>query len=141
MKIYLDTNIWLRHLVEDTPQSKSCTQLLNLIDTGGIRTYTSTIVLLEIYYVLTSIYQIPKKQVIKDLKDIAQTRNLTVIDQNNHKKALKFLKQTNIKFTDCLIATQLPENTTLITYDKDFNKIPQIKTNTPAQLLRGITPK
>src|SRR3990167_4309159 len=103
-KLFLDTNIWLRFILEDNEQAKDCRQLIIQIEAGKWRVYTSTIVLLEINYVLGSVYKIKQSQVIDDLEAILKTRNLTLIEKTNFVFALKLYRQTKVKLSDCLIA-------------------------------------
>lgn len=43
----------------------------------------------------------------------------------------EYYKKYKIKFTDCLIASQLPQDSTLVTFDADFNKISEIIVKKP----------
>lgn len=133
-KIFLDTNVWLRYLLQDNRNSKSCGELIQAIEAGKFRPYTSTIVLLEINYVLTSLYKIPISRVAKDIRIITKTRNLTIIEKTNFPEALNLYQKTKIKLADCLIATQLPTNSILVTFDKDFKKVPKLAIQTPKYL-------
>lgn len=135
-KIFLDTNIWLRYFLNDEKkQFIDCQKLLSLNETGKLRIYTSTICLLEIVYTLSSFYKITRNQIIINLEEILSSRNLTLIERTNFPKTLEFFKKHQIKFTDCLIASQLPPKTILCTYDADFKKIKSIVSKTPIELL------
>jgi len=134
-KIFLDTNIWLRFLVADQKkQYEACKKLISLNEEGKLRIYTSTIVLLEIIYTLTSFYRVKKESVISDIKAILASRNLTLIEKTNFQKAWRFYQKYNIKLADCLIASQLPENVILCTYDREFKKIKSITNLTPEEI-------
>lgn len=135
MKIFIDTNVWLRFLLADVErQYQECLALFSKIEEGKFKPYTSTVVVLEINYVLTSLLKIKKTSVLKDIKTILKTRNLTLIEKTNFEKALKIYQKTNIKFTDCLIASQLPITTILCTFDQEFRKIKNLKVATPYDL-------
>lgn len=134
-KIFLDTNIWLHSLLQDNNQAKDCAELITQIEQGKFLSYTSAVVLLEVNFVLTFTYKISSKQACGDLEKILKTRGITVIDKTNTKKAIKIYRKHRIKFTDCLIATQLPPKTTLVTYDRDFQKIPRLNPLTPKEVL------
>lgn len=135
-KIFIDTNVWLRFLLADKKeQFEACNKFFTLNEEGKFKIYTSTIVLLEITYTLTTFYQIPKKQITTDLKNILATRNLTLIEKTHFLKALKLLSRYQIKLADCLIASQLPPKTILCTYDRDFQKIKNFTSFTPEQII------
>lgn len=102
---------------------------------GKIVPYTSNIVLLEIVFILTRQYKFPKNDVRKDLEKLINLRNLTLIETADTKDAVRLFGNTNIKFSDCYISTQIPTGVTLVTYDKDFKKISSISAKTPAEVL------
>ncbi len=133
-KLFLDTNVWLRFILEDNEQAKGCRELITQIEAGRWRVYTSAIVLLEVNYVLNSVYKIKVSEAIEDIEAILKTRNLTLIEKTDFRKALKFYRQTKIKLTDCLIAAQVPPKIILVSYDQDFKKLP-VRVKTPGELL------
>jgi predicted nucleic acid-binding protein len=138
-KVFVDTNVWLRFLVADDKEKfEECKKFLILNENGKFKIYTSTIVLLEIAYTLSSFYRIEKKEIISDIKNILLARNLTLVEKTNFSKALEIFKKFNIKIADCLIISQLPPKTILCTYDKDFRKMPKIKVATPKEIIQEI---
>lgn len=135
MKVFLDTNIWLRFLTADNEALyQKCLSLFENIERGRIKPYTSTIVLLEIHFVLAKIYQISKENILKDLFVILKTRNLTLIEKTNFPKALYYYQKYQVKLADCLIASQLPKTTILCTFDQELRKIKEIKIAIPQEL-------
>lgn len=136
MKIFLDTNFWIRLFLEDNPQQLIiCKNLISQIESGEFQPYTSSIVFLEISYVLKSVYNIPFSKIIEILGTILTLRGITVNDKTNTKKAFKFYKKYKIKFTDCLIASQLKEDMVLVSFDKELAKIKEIVVKKPQQVL------
>lgn len=134
-KVFLDSNIWLRFFVQDNAQFDSVQKLLSAIESGQYLPYTSAIVLLEITYVLKTAYKQSKNKVDEYLKSICATRNITIIDKTSKKAALRTLEENGIKFSDCLIASQIPKGEILVTFDRDFDKIKNVSSKTPAELL------
>lgn len=135
MKIFLDTNVLLRLFLEDNQQAEICKKLISQVEEGAFSVYTSSIVFLEMSYVLKSVYKIPYEEIIKILDSVFEIRGLTVIEKTNTRLSMKIYKKYKIKFTDCLIASQLPEDTYLISFDKELSKIKEIKVKTPGQIL------
>lgn len=136
-KIFLDTNIWLRFLVADQKkQYETCKKLISLNEEGKFKLYTSTIVLLEIIYTLSSFYRIRKRTIINDIKAILISRNLTLIEKTDFEKALSLYQKHKIKLADCLIASQVPKGVLLCTYDRDFKKIKSVVSVTPEEMVR-----
>ena len=133
VKVFLETSFFIRYFTgDDQKKFQDCIRLLETIESGRLRPYTSNVVIFEILFVLTRIYQFSKKEVLEAVKKILALRNLTLVEKTNTKEAIKIFKKINIKYPDCLIATQIPKGARIITYDEDFDKIPQILTAKPA---------
>lgn len=136
MKIFLDTNFLLRFFLQDNPlQFEACKKLISQIEEGKFTVYTSGIVFLEISYVLKSVYKLPFLDVIDILDSVSDIRGITIVEKTNTKIALKFFKKYKVKFTDCLIASQLPKRALLISFDEELAKIKEIKVKAPQQIL------
>ncbi|OGK38577.1 hypothetical protein A3F03_00470 [Candidatus Roizmanbacteria bacterium RIFCSPHIGHO2_12_FULL_41_11] len=135
-KIFIDTSVIIRFLTRDDEKKyHSCVQLFTQIEVGRLRPYISNIVIIEVIFVLNRLYQFPKKAVLEAIDKLLKLRNMTVIEKTDSKRSLELFSQINIKFQDCLIATQLPINCTLVTYDQEFKKIKQISSLTPSELI------
>lgn len=134
-KVFIDSNIFIRYLTQDDPKKASdCIRLFEMIEQGQLRPYTSNIVILEIQFVLIKQYKFLKAGVIEDIRTLLSLRNLTLIEKTDTKAALLLYKKYNIKFGDCLIATQIPKGVKLVSYDKEFQKI-GIATSTPKDFI------
>lgn len=132
MKLFLDTNVLLRVFLEDNPpQLEICKKLISQIEEGKYNVYTSSTVFLEMSYVLKSVYKIPYQEIIKILESVFEIRGITIIEKTNTKKALEIYKNYRIKFTDCLIASQLPKDIILVSFDEELSKIKEITVKTP----------
>lgn len=135
MKIFFDTNIWLRLLLKDHPtQFEETFALFESIEQGKFNVYTSSIVFLEIHFVLKRIYHKSDQEIISTFEKIKQLRGLTIIEETNLTLAIKYYKEVNIKFSDCLIASQLSKNMVLVSYDQEFSKITGLNLKKPGEL-------
>ena len=127
MKVFLDSNIWLRLFLRDQEdQYNHSTQLFYAIDTGLFQPYTSSIVFMEVNYVLKSVYKLSTEEALKYLFTMKETRTLTVIEDTDITKALHYYKTHKVKFTDCLIASQLKSSLILVSFDEEMKKIKEI---------------
>ena len=136
MKIFLDTNVLLRYYLRDSgEQFESCKNLITQIEEGKFDVYTSSIVFLEISYVLKSVYKLPFSDIVNIISSIFTIRGITIVEKTNTKIALQFYKKYKIKFTDCLISSQIPKNTLLVSFDKELSKIKEITLKKPQDLL------
>lgn len=134
-KIFLDTNVWLRFFLQDNDQFASVEKLITAIEAGKFLPYTSSIIFLELVFVLSKTYGLSKEKVNDYLDAILETRNITLIEKTNTKKSLNFFAKYNVKFSDCLIASQIPTGITLVSFDQEFLKIKGINTKTPEQII------
>ncbi len=136
MKVFLDTNIWVRFFTKDVKeQFEAVKKLFGQIDEGSLRPYTSTIVLLELQFILQKLYSLSFDDMIEVFSVVRETRNITIIEKTSFNLAYEFYLKYKIKFPDCLIASQLPENITLVTFDEEFKKVKEIVSKTPAQVI------
>lgn len=138
IKIFLDSNIFLRVFLKDNQKHyNQATQILTLVKEGNIQPYTSTIVFLEVNYVLRSFYKLSMVQTILYLDSIKSLRNITILETTDLEKSLEFYKDCKIKFSDCLIASQIRKDIILVSFDEELRKIKEIKSQTPAEFLRA----
>ena len=138
-KVLLDTNIFLRFFLRDDEAMYSeCQEVLEKISEGKIVPYLSSIALLEFQYVLLGGYKESKGQVIKRINSIMKMRNLVMLDKTGTKSALKLYRKYNVKYGDCLIATQIPKNVPIVTYDRDFKKIKGLQVLTPGEVVSSL---
>lgn len=134
-KVFLETSVFIRYFTaDDKKKFKDCVHLLEIIEKGGkIRPYVSNIVILEILFVLTRVYKFSKKEVLEGIQKILDLRNLTLIEKTNTREAIETFQRLNIKFPDCLIATQVPRSSKIVTYDEDFSKIKNLSVFLPGE--------
>lgn len=139
MKLLVDTNIWLRYLVANDPVIfADCKALIENIQSGKVRPYVSTIILLELNYVLRSVYQIPQSEINKDISAILESRGLVIIEKTDFTTAFALHQKTGVNLSDCLIAGQIRGDLNLCTYDREFRKIPGILPLTPKTVIEKI---
>ena len=132
----MDTNIFVRFLVNDDPVKwRDCERIFKKISLGEIIPYSSELVFLEIYYVLTSFYKRQKSEVSKDLLKFLKLRNLVLIKKYDLGRAFRMRNRLGIKLADCLISSQIPKNVLLCSYDRDFKKVKGIKLVLPQDIV------
>lgn len=136
MKIFIDTNLWVRFFLQDVQAQYEITKnLLAKVEIGELRAYTSAIVLLELQYVLQKFYKLSYEGLIEAFGVIKRLRKLTIIEKTNFDLALKYYKQYHIKFSDCLIASQLKEDMVLVSFDEELAKIKETTVKKPQEVL------
>ena len=71
MKLFLDTNIFMRFFIKDNEQMvEQVKRIFFLAETGKYKLATSTIVLTEIMYTLQSFYKLEVKDIEKYIASI-----------------------------------------------------------------------
>ena len=134
-KLFLDTNIILRFFLKDNEnQYRDVCRLFAEIEEGRFRPYTSSIVFLELNYVMRSIYKLSIDEVLDYIDAVKKMRGMTVIETTDMDKAINFYKKYKIKLGDCFIANQLPKEAILLSYDADFRKVKEIQSQTPEEI-------
>ena len=100
--VFVDTNYFLRFLIDDDPQQAEEAKKLFLdAARGNLDLVTSTIVVFEIYWVFKSYYQKTKDEIIKILQKVL-TMNFVRIDERDLlQSALNFFKAQNLSLEDC----------------------------------------
>ncbi|MCX6793861.1 MAG: PIN domain-containing protein [Candidatus Gottesmanbacteria bacterium] len=137
--VFIDTNIFLRVLVKENERMfRECKGILALISKGDVVAYTNTIVLTEIQFVLTSIYKETREKIGVALESVCSIAALKIIDDTDAHGALFMYGKTNVKFSDCLIASSKriqSESAVVLSYDRDFDKL-GVRRVEPKQLLK-----
>lgn len=123
-KVFIETSVFIRFLTRDDEQKfQTVYALFSAIESGEVRAATSNVVLLEVIYVLSRVYGFPQTKVMAAVKTLQSMRSLQLVEKTNSTDALLLWEQTKLPYGDCLIATQLPKNALLATFDKDFKKV------------------
>ena len=101
--IGLDTNVLVRHIMQDDPvQSPKANRLIESLQ-GTNTGYISIVSIIEIYWVLTSSYGLTGLQVSSALEAILRTRQFLVERADQVVRALRVFGEGKADFADCLI--------------------------------------
>ncbi len=121
----LDTNILIRHIVQDDPvQSPLVSRFLKQKCTREEPCHISHIVLCEVVWVLESAYGYRREQIAETLKLILETRHFSVGEPESAWLALEAYRGGSVDFSDALLGetNQLHGCETTITLDKKASK-------------------
>lgn len=127
----VDSNIWLRFLEKNDDVVK----LVDWVRKGSTKYYVPVIVLTEIEWVLRNFYKREKEQITSFLEAIMGMNNIVVFEDANMKLAMIYFKKYNIKLIDAIIASVVKEGDVVVSYDRDFDKLPDIKRIEPKDLV------
>ena len=123
MVYLIDTNVIIRFLVGDHPEHLSiATEIFKNIEQGTYEVEILESVMMEVLFVLTKFYKLPKKEVIEDLKKIIALRGV-VGDKVLLIETLNIVESKNIDFVDALICAKSHlQGYGKLSFDKDVNR-------------------
>lgn len=135
-KVFIETSVFIRYLTKDDPDKfNDCVRLFERIEEGKLTPYVSNVVIMEIIFVLIGLYRFSKRKVLAAVADVLKMRNVVLIEKTNTKEGLKQFKSLQVKYGDCLIVTQVPDGSRLLTYDADFRKFPSLAVASPKEAI------
>lgn len=107
MVALIDTNVIIRFLVGDhEAHLAQSTQIFEKIETGQQEVEILSTVIMEVLFVLTKFYKLPKQSVVTDLKSILALKGVTNSNKLILSDALSIFVDKNIDFVDALICTK-----------------------------------
>lgn len=102
----IDTNILIRFLVKDHPaQSKKVFELFNEHEIKMAPLFISNFVLLETIWVLESVYNATKSEIIQSIQAIFRISFLKFENPDAISQFLSISETTKLELSDCLIGT------------------------------------
>lgn len=133
--IILDTNVIIRLLTaDDKVKQEKAALLFERIKEGKIKAFIHDVIFAEIVYVLVSkkLYNLPKSKIQALLLPIVNLTNIKFYNKRKIKRALELFVRHDIDFEDALIAADAEsKEIKIISFDRDFKKIPSIISNEP----------
>lgn len=101
--IGLDTNVLVRYIMQDdSKQSPKATRLIESLDADNPG-YIAVVSIVELYWVLTSSYELTGQQVAQALEAILRTKQFVVERADQVMRALRMFGEGKADFSDCLI--------------------------------------
>jgi predicted nucleic acid-binding protein len=127
---FVDTNIFLRFLLNDDPQkADACEELFRKAIAGKESLLTSDMVVAEIIWVLESYYELEKQDIREKLEKILNTQNLHCPNRGIIINALSLYVEKNIDYIDSYNAYLLSirKMSEIYSYDKHFDRLDWLK--------------
>lgn len=122
---FVDTNIFLRLIADDSSEQHDIAEKIFLdASEGKMRLATSSLVIFEIYWVLTSFYKKEKKETIEILIDIFRMSFIQFENKKIILRAIYYFKNHNLELEDCynLFHALANDFNRIITFDKKLKK-------------------
>ncbi len=104
-KVFLDTNIFIRYLVNDQPEmADQAERLFQKAEKGKISLVTGPPVFFELAWTLKSFYKKPREYIYECLMSIMGIQGLEIFDLEVLEQSLEIYRSKNIDFADAYIA-------------------------------------
>ncbi len=101
--IGFDTNVLVRYIMQDdVKQAAKASKLIEALN-GENPGYITMVSVVELYWVLTSCYELTGKQVTQALDAILRTKQFVVERADQVMRALRVFGEGGADFADCLI--------------------------------------
>jgi len=124
--IFIDTNYFIRFLLDDIPdQHLKAKKLFESGLKGEEDLFTSTIVFFELYWVFTSFYKKPKQEVRGILRDVLRLSFIHFENIGVLRKALRLFENSSLELADCynIEFAKSKKSKDFATFDKKARKL------------------
>lgn len=124
--IFVDTNYFLRFLLADNlEQSDKVKKLFLSAAEGNSQLCSSTIVIFEIYWVLSSYYKRDKSEMISTLEKILTLEFIEIDSRGIFLKALRIFREEPLSLEDCyyLSFASTKKAKKIATFDQKLSKV------------------
>ena len=99
--VFVDTNYFLRLLLADVKQQHAeAKEFFKSALAGKVKVFTSTLVIFEIYWVLSSFYNQNKVQVCKTMKDILAMEFVKLDGRDSLRQAVEIYQSSALNLED-----------------------------------------
>ena len=124
--IGIDTNVLVRHLVQDDlRQSREATRVIAKQCTRDDPGFINRIVLCELVWVLESAYGYPKDTIVDVLEKLLRTSQLKIEDAQSAWTAFRMYQKGKADYADCLlgVTNRLAGCGSTVTFDQAAMKL------------------
>jgi predicted nucleic acid-binding protein len=138
MSAFLDTNVILRHLLNDDPaKSPACFALIAAIEDNRVSAWTSDLVIAEVVFILSNkkTYNLPREAIRNRLLPLIHLRGLQLPRKRLYDRIFELYTTLPIDYIDCYHAALIEQHhpSSLYSYDSDFDRVPAIRRLEPAE--------
>ena len=116
--IVFDSNALLRYILQD--QAEMANSVEEKIKTSTC--YVPAEVVAEMVYVLSKVYEIPRKDISEALLTVLTIDSISVDSYEVLAKGLCTFAETKLDFVDCLMVGYHHSGYTVFSFDKELNK-------------------
>lgn len=134
---FLDTNIFLRHLLNDVPtQSEAANRLFTEIENGSVSGWTTPLVISEIVFVLENrkTYNVSRVALRDNLLPLIALPQLKLERKRLYPRVFELYASYSIDYVDAYHAALLEnlKQSELYSFDTDFDRLPGVTRREPS---------
>ncbi len=127
---FLDTNIFLRHLLQDHPEhSPFATAYLAHIEQGQIRARTADTVVFEVVFTLQRYYKQPREKIRDAFLPLLELPGIILPGKQHFRQVFDWYIDLSLPFADAYHAVLMKRLSLneIVSLDGDFDRIPGIE--------------
>jgi predicted nucleic acid-binding protein len=127
---FLDTNVFLRHLLGDEPaQSPRASAYFRAIDQGRSRARISDIVIFEVVFTLERGYRRSKAEIQSAVLPLLELPGIALPGKRKFREVFRLYVEQNISFADAyhVVLMKSLRLRQIVSFDRDFNRIPTVQ--------------
>jgi uncharacterized protein len=138
---FLDTNIFLRHLLGDDPaQSPRATAYFQAIEQGLRTARISDIVVFEVVFTLERGYRRSKTEIQSAVLPLLELPGILLPRKRKFREVFRLYIDKNISFADAYHALMMRKLnlSEIVSFDRDFDRIPavtRVEPDSPGELV------
>ena len=123
----VDTNVLIRILVTDDKQLEQVRVARQFAKKAKVL-FIPQIVQVELVWVLDAAYRLDKSEIVRILHHLQTNEAFQLQNEPEFSQALQLFQANNVDFSDSLIlAMSKKENCDVVTFDKKFSRLPDVK--------------
>jgi predicted nucleic acid-binding protein len=127
---FLDTNVIVRHLLQDHPDhSLRSSKLIDQIAKGKRTVWITDTVVFETVFVLNQIYEVPRPDIAHELAQLLQIPGIQIASRVEMLRSLElWVQETPLSFADCyhLVTAKSLGLSEIYSFDKKMGRYPGV---------------
>ena len=123
---FLDTNIVLRHLLQDDPeQSPKASAMLERVEHGDLSVLTTDIVIFETVFTLQRTYRASREAICEGVLPILELPGIELPGKRLLRRAFELFLTTRLGFADCyhVAVMERAGSDHVLSFDRGFDEI------------------
>ena len=129
-RFFVDTNVFIRFYRHDNPRlSPLAEKIISDCVAGKTALVICPVTVLEIVWLLTSFYKLPRTEIIRFVEKILVMANLEILEADLTKIMSSMFREKNIDVTNAYFPTLMDQQkiSKIFSFDHDLDKISNIK--------------